>query len=228
MAAAFRVAPADDDEFLAVEAFGLQPCAAARLITLQAHGGTWPVAGIFTTSQERRGIRAPNRCNSSRRAVHCKAQGSLAHPARLPNAQLCPSWNVAPIDSLPIVRDDPKAGHRTIDLMRWGLVPYWAKDLKIGFSTINAMAETVDTKATVPHYSISPQRSSPYLALNCANPRSQRGKQCKDRDSCQPHPAGSLLTASAEIAARQGLGLLTERRINRKRFLPEGAQGGVG
>ena len=30
--------------------------------------------------------------------------------------------------------------------MRWGLVPYWAKGLKIGFSAINAMAETVDTK----------------------------------------------------------------------------------
>jgi putative SOS response-associated peptidase YedK len=30
--------------------------------------------------------------------------------------------------------------------MRWGLVPFWAKDLKIGFSTINAMAETVETK----------------------------------------------------------------------------------
>jgi hypothetical protein len=27
-----------------------------------------------------------------------------------------------------------------------GLIPYWAKDIKIGFSTINAMAETVDTK----------------------------------------------------------------------------------
>jgi putative SOS response-associated peptidase YedK len=57
-----------------------------------------------------------------------------------------PSWNVAPTDNLPIVRFDPKAGHRTLDLMRWGLVPFWAKDLKIGFSTINAMAETVDTK----------------------------------------------------------------------------------
>jgi putative SOS response-associated peptidase YedK len=30
--------------------------------------------------------------------------------------------------------------------MRWGLVPYWADDIKIGFSTINAMAETVDRK----------------------------------------------------------------------------------
>src|ERR1043165_7042844 len=57
-----------------------------------------------------------------------------------------PSWNVAPTDSLPIVRYDPKSGHRTLDLKRWGLVPYWAKGIKIGFSTINAMAETVDTK----------------------------------------------------------------------------------
>jgi hypothetical protein len=50
------------------------------------------------------------------------------------------------IHNLPIVRYDAKAGSRTMDLMRWGLVPYWAKDIKIGFSTINAMAETVDTK----------------------------------------------------------------------------------
>jgi len=36
--------------------------------------------------------------------------------------------------------------NRALDLMRWGLIPYWSKDIKIGFSTINAMAETVDTK----------------------------------------------------------------------------------
>jgi putative SOS response-associated peptidase YedK len=30
--------------------------------------------------------------------------------------------------------------------MRWGLIPYWAKDIKIGFSTINARAEDIDTK----------------------------------------------------------------------------------
>jgi putative SOS response-associated peptidase YedK len=79
-------------------------------------------------------------------------------PPDYPTPNFPPSWNVAPTDNLPIVRYDPKArpsgdhspegraGHRTLDLMRWGLVPYWAKDIKIGFSTINAMAETVDTK----------------------------------------------------------------------------------
>jgi putative SOS response-associated peptidase YedK len=41
----------------------------------------------------------------------------------------------APTDNLPIVRYNEKTGLRTLDMMRWGLVPYWAKD-KIGFSTI--------------------------------------------------------------------------------------------
>ena len=30
--------------------------------------------------------------------------------------------------------------------MRWGLVPFWAKDIKVGFSNINAKAETVDAR----------------------------------------------------------------------------------
>jgi putative SOS response-associated peptidase YedK len=44
------------------------------------------------------------------------------------------------------VRYDPKAGAPHPRPERWGPVPYWAKNIKIGFSTINAMAETVDTK----------------------------------------------------------------------------------
>jgi putative SOS response-associated peptidase YedK len=31
--------------------------------------------------------------------------------------------------------------------MRWGLVPSWAKDLKIGYSTFNARAETIDVRS---------------------------------------------------------------------------------
>src|SRR5437016_5228119 len=67
-------------------------------------------------------------------------------PPEYPTPNFAPSWNVAPTDNLPIIRYDAKAGSRTLDVMRWGLVPYWAKDLKIGFSTINAMAETVYIK----------------------------------------------------------------------------------
>jgi putative SOS response-associated peptidase YedK len=68
-------------------------------------------------------------------------------PPERPAPNFAPSWNVAPTDSLPIIHYDAKAGERSAGMMPWGLVPYWAKDMKIGFSTINAMAETVDTKS---------------------------------------------------------------------------------
>jgi putative SOS response-associated peptidase YedK len=58
-----------------------------------------------------------------------------------------PSWNVAPQTFQPIVRLNRDTGEREIVLMRWGLVPYWAKDEKIGLRTINAKAETITTAA---------------------------------------------------------------------------------
>lgn len=55
------------------------------------------------------------------------------------------SYNVAPQTFQPVVRLNRDTGQREIVLMRWGLVPYWSKDAKIGYSTINAKAETVAT-----------------------------------------------------------------------------------
>ena len=67
-------------------------------------------------------------------------------PPERPAPNLPPSWNVAPTDPLPIVRRDAKAGQRSLDVMRWGLVPYWAKDIKVGFANINAKAEGIENK----------------------------------------------------------------------------------
>jgi putative SOS response-associated peptidase YedK len=47
---------------------------------------------------------------------------------------------------LPVVRHDVLDGQRSLDLMRWGLVPFWAKDIKVGFSNINAKAEGIDSR----------------------------------------------------------------------------------
>jgi putative SOS response-associated peptidase YedK len=44
------------------------------------------------------------------------------------------------------VRFDAKAAQRSLDLLRWGLVPYWAKDIKVGFANINAKAEGIKSK----------------------------------------------------------------------------------
>lgn len=65
-------------------------------------------------------------------------------PDDYPAPNYAASWNVAPTDQLPIVRCNPKTGSRTLDLMRWGLIPYWAKDIKIGYSTFNVRCEEAD------------------------------------------------------------------------------------
>jgi putative SOS response-associated peptidase YedK len=53
--------------------------------------------------------------------------------------QYKPRYNVASTnDVLTVVQQSP----RHAQMMRWGLVPFWAKDMKIGYKTINARAET--------------------------------------------------------------------------------------
>jgi putative SOS response-associated peptidase YedK len=54
-----------------------------------------------------------------------------------------PRWNAAPTTNLPVVTS--ARGERTLELMRWGLIPSWAKDARIARSTFNARAETIDT-----------------------------------------------------------------------------------
>ena len=58
---------------------------------------------------------------------------------------LAPSFNVAPKSFQPVVRVNGETGEHELTLMRWGLVPYWSKDGKASFSTINAKSETVAT-----------------------------------------------------------------------------------
>jgi putative SOS response-associated peptidase YedK len=65
-------------------------------------------------------------------------------PPEGPTPNFPPSWNVAPTDSLPIVCFNPKDRQRSLDMMRWGLVPYWAKDIKVGFANIDAKAEGIE------------------------------------------------------------------------------------
>src|SRR6516225_4078646 len=55
-----------------------------------------------------------------------------------------PRWNAAPTSKLPVVFS--ATGSRILTLMRWGLIPSWAKDSKIGYSTFNARAESLTTR----------------------------------------------------------------------------------
>ncbi len=58
-----------------------------------------------------------------------------------------PSYNIVPQSFQPVVRLDPESGERELTVMRWGLIPFWAKDSKMAFNTINAKAETITTSS---------------------------------------------------------------------------------
>lgn len=59
--------------------------------------------------------------------------------------ELTPNYNVAPTQDVPIVRSGAKGG-RQLAIVRWGLIPFWAKDEKIGNQMINARSESVAEK----------------------------------------------------------------------------------
>jgi putative SOS response-associated peptidase YedK len=62
-----------------------------------------------------------------------------------PVPNMAATYNGAPTQNLAVVRLDSDR-RRSLDLLRWGLIPSWAKDKSIGPRLINAMAETVATK----------------------------------------------------------------------------------
>jgi len=57
-----------------------------------------------------------------------------------------PRFNIAPTQPVPVIRQHPKEAVRQLSVMKWGLIPHWAKDPSIAMSTINAKSETAATK----------------------------------------------------------------------------------
>jgi len=55
-------------------------------------------------------------------------------------------YNIAPTQTVPVIRQDAREPVRRGSLMRWGLVPNWAKDVTIGGSMVNARSETAAEK----------------------------------------------------------------------------------
>jgi putative SOS response-associated peptidase YedK len=65
---------------------------------------------------------------------------NLANPPK----DIRPNYNVAPGQTLPVVTAGK--GHWQLEPMRWGLVPFWAKDPNIGYKLINARDDTIFAK----------------------------------------------------------------------------------
>lgn len=87
-----------------------------------------------------------------------------------------PRYNIAPSQPVAAVRAAREKGHRELVLLRWGLIPSWTKDPRIGDRLVNARAETVRGK---------PSFRGPFRRRRCLVPangffewqRGVRGKQ---------------------------------------------------
>jgi putative SOS response-associated peptidase YedK len=63
-----------------------------------------------------------------------------------PLVNLPARYNIAPTQTVAALRFNPASGERSLDLLRWGLIPHWAKDAAIAGKTFNARAETLADK----------------------------------------------------------------------------------
>ncbi|MBV8738098.1 MAG: SOS response-associated peptidase [Alphaproteobacteria bacterium] len=114
-------------------------------------------------------------------------------PPERPTPNVAATWNLAPTQSAPVVHFDPRAGERSLDVMRWGLVPHWAKDIKIGYSTFNAKAESIDTR---------PAFREPFLRRRCLVPLDGFYEWKKQGRERQPY---AVALADRRLMAMAGL-----------------------
>ena len=94
-----------------------------------------------------------------------------------PPIDLKPRFNIAPTQKTAVVRQDSQ-GARECRMLRWGLIPSWAKDEKIGARMINARSETAAEK---------PSFRSAIKSRRCLVPASGFYEWVKGPDGKQPH-----------------------------------------
>jgi putative SOS response-associated peptidase YedK len=59
-----------------------------------------------------------------------------------------PRYNIAPTQPVAIIRTAEMSGRRELTMARWGLVPFWAKDVQMAAKSINARSESIADKPT--------------------------------------------------------------------------------
>ena len=77
-------------------------------------------------------------CGRYRRTTSEEEIARQNHIPTPPQLDLPISYNIAPTQNVLAIRRNPETGERSLDVLRWGLIPNWAKDEKVAYKTINA------------------------------------------------------------------------------------------
>ena len=104
-----------------------------------------------------------------------------------------PRYNIAPTQLVPVVRQKLKEPVRVVSLVRWGLIPLWAKDPSVAAGTINARSETASTK---------PAFADPLKFRRCLIPADGFYEWKRASGSTQPY---CLEVGNGEMFASAGL-----------------------
>ncbi len=80
-------------------------------------------------------------------AIDCRGGRQIVeeHFAASSDDNWSPRYNIAP-QPVPVIRQNPKEPVRELSLVRWGLIPSWAKDSSVAARMINARSETAAAK----------------------------------------------------------------------------------
>src|SRR5438876_9743911 len=82
-------------------------------------------------------------CGRYRRTTSEEELARIYHIPIPKETDLPISYNIAPSQKVLTIRFNPETQQRSLNALQWGLIPYWAKDSKIGYRTINAQAESI-------------------------------------------------------------------------------------
>lgn len=102
-------------------------------------------------------------------------------------------YNISPGTGIVAILEDRDKGGRKAEVLHWGLVPSWAKDVNIGYKLINARAETIGDK---------PSYRDAYRYRRCLVPASGFYEWDRSKSPRQPYyfyPSGSDFMAMAGI-----------------------------
>jgi putative SOS response-associated peptidase YedK len=102
-------------------------------------------------------------------------------------------YNIAPTQTVAVVEAREPGAHRELKMVKWGLVPFWAKDPGIGARLINARSETIAEK---------PAFRTPFKNRRCLVPADGFYEWKKTASSKQPHFVG---LANRQVFAFAGL-----------------------
>src|SRR5438105_15280225 len=114
-------------------------------------------------------------------------------PPERPTPNIPANWNAAPTEDLPVVRYDARAGRRGLDVMRWGLVPFWAKDIKVGFANINAKAEGIENRPAFREAFAQRRCLVPVDIFTNEKGRRRQAALCDRAGRPQAHGAGRIM-----------------------------------